>query len=192
MARNNDRVSKSQRKRDSKSLQQLGARLVELDPALLATLPIEETLGEAIALARRLDKQRGARKRQIQYIGKLLRRHDPTPLQEALIEIDLDHQRRVRSERLIGTWRERLLSEGDSAVAALVAEAPHLDRSQLLRLVTTARQERDSGAARSPAARALFRYLREHTLPDPADSGRGAPDRDGVDLESRLPDADRD
>jgi ribosome-associated protein len=166
-----DWVSKSQRKRDSKSLQQLGVRLVELDPALLATLPIEDTLSEAIALARRLDKQRGARKRQIQYIGKLLRRGDPAPLQEALDDIDLDRQRRNRAERQIETWRERLLSEGDPAIEALLAQSPRLERKRLVRLVTAARQERDSGAARSPSARALFRYLREQIQPDTVDSG---------------------
>lgn len=172
MGRNDDDwISKSQRKRDSKSLQQLGARLVELDPALLATLPMEDALQEAIALARRLDKQRGARKRQLQYIGKLLRRGDPTPLQEALNEIELNRQRRARAERLIESWRERLLSEGDPAIEALLAQFPQLERKRLVQLVTAARQERDRGAARSPSARALFRYLRETMQGQPANSG---------------------
>jgi ribosome-associated protein len=75
--------SKSQRKRDAHMLQALGAQLVTLPPACLKELDLPEELREAIYAAQGM-RQRGARKRQVQYIGKLLRQLDPAPLRTAL------------------------------------------------------------------------------------------------------------
>jgi len=71
--------SKSQRKRDAHALQVLGARLVELPPALLTRLELPDVLREAV-LAMRGMPSHGARTRQIQYIGKLMRQLDPAVL----------------------------------------------------------------------------------------------------------------
>lgn len=77
------RPSKSQRKREALALQDLGELLVELKPTRLAQLPLPDELREAVLTAQRTP-QRGARKRQLQYIGKLMRRVDPEPIRAAL------------------------------------------------------------------------------------------------------------
>lgn len=76
--------SKTQRKHRMHALQELGAELVLLDPSRLEKLDLPEALADAIALARRLTRHE-AKRRQMQYIGRLMRDVDPEPLREALV-----------------------------------------------------------------------------------------------------------
>ena len=77
-------ISKSQRKRESTALQDLGEHLVKLTPAQLRRVPLPEDLLAAVRTAQAIP-QRGARKRQLQLIGKLMRRlDDPEPIRAAL------------------------------------------------------------------------------------------------------------
>jgi ribosome-associated protein len=78
-----DKPSKSQRKREALALQDLGETLVDLKPAQLEKIPLPEKLREAVLAARQMT-QRGARKRQLQYIGRLMREIDPEPIRTAL------------------------------------------------------------------------------------------------------------
>lgn len=78
-----DKPSKSQRKREANELQQLGASLLEVKPTLLDKFPLPDELRDAVVLAR-ATPQGSARKRQIQYIGKLMRQIDPAPIEAAL------------------------------------------------------------------------------------------------------------
>lgn len=75
--------SKSQRKRDAHAAQKLGERLVAMRESDVAALPLEEILRDAIAAARRISS-RGARARQMQYIGKLMRAADMSAIEAAL------------------------------------------------------------------------------------------------------------
>ncbi|HEX7329730.1 MAG TPA: ribosome biogenesis factor YjgA [Casimicrobiaceae bacterium] len=78
-----ERPSKTQRKEMMHALQDLGRELVDLDPSRLTSLDLPEQLAEAIALARKLTRHE-ARRRQMQYIGRLMRDVDPQPLIDAL------------------------------------------------------------------------------------------------------------
>ena len=78
-----DKPSKSQCKRKALALQDLGETLVDLKPAQLDKMPLPEELREAVLAARQMN-QRGARKRQLQYIGRLMREIDPEPIRAAL------------------------------------------------------------------------------------------------------------
>ena len=78
-----DRPSKTQRKREALALQELGEILVDLKPAQLDKMPLPEGLREAVLAARQMN-QRSARKRQLQYIGRLMREIDPEPIRTAL------------------------------------------------------------------------------------------------------------
>ena len=78
-----DKPSKSQRKREALALQELGETLVTLKPAQLDKIPLTEELRVAVLAARQMT-QRGARKRQLQYIGRLMREIDPEPIRVAL------------------------------------------------------------------------------------------------------------
>lgn len=142
------------------ALQELGTTLVALDPGRLAALDLPEPLADAIAQARSIVKHE-ARRRQLQYIGRLMRDVDPSPIRAALDRIDaVSHAERARfaaAER----WRERLLAD-DPALAEFVAEHPDADRTEFATLVREARAERAGG--RPPHRfRALFRRICEVT-----------------------------
>jgi len=81
------RPSKSQRKRDAHALQALGAQLVALSPAHLAQLALPAALCAAVVAAQRM-RQHGARMRQIQYLGKLMRQLDPAALRRVRAALD--------------------------------------------------------------------------------------------------------
>lgn len=149
--------SKSQKKREALELQDLGAELVKLPPAQLAELDLPEKLVDAIELARRITSH-GAAKRQRQYIGGLLRDVDATPIRALLEKLrGADRASKARfqeNER----WRDRLIAEGDTALAEFLARRPEADRQHLRRLVRDAALEASQG--RPPRhARELFRYL---------------------------------
>jgi ribosome-associated protein len=148
-------VSKSRRKREMIALQKLGQQLLELSADELASLPLPATLVEAIGTARRLEHARSARRRQIQYIGRLMREIDPEPLRRALDRIGLRDRHATERFHRLERARERLLGEGEDALAAVLAEFPAADRRRLRALA------RDARAGQRGAARALFRYLRD-------------------------------
>ncbi|MGR5488270.1 ribosome biogenesis factor YjgA, partial [Vibrio alfacsensis] len=75
-------VSRTEMKNDMEELQKLGEELVGLKPAVLDKFPLSEDLREAVADAQRFKNE--ARRRQLQYIGKLMRTEDPEPIQAAL------------------------------------------------------------------------------------------------------------
>ncbi|OOZ39104.1 hypothetical protein BOW53_12890 [Solemya pervernicosa gill symbiont] len=152
-------VSKTQLKRESLALRDLGATLVALSDQQLKRMPLPENIAAAVSEARRI-KKHGALKRQLQYLGKLLRHSDPEPIRLALERLEEGHiEDRARFHR-IEQWRDRLLSEGDSALGELVAEHPAVDRQHLRQLLRKAEKERK--AEKPPAtARVIFKYLRQ-------------------------------
>ena len=151
--------SKSARKREALDLQSLGEALIELPPAELDALRLPESLHDAIVAARGITS-RGARSRQRQFIGKLMRNVDPEPIRAALAcRRDADRVRR-HDERRIEQWRDRLLADEPAAWVELESAFPDAPVDRLRSLVKQARAERDS-ARSSAAARTLFRQLRE-------------------------------
>ena len=159
-----DLPSKSELKRQSRDLQDLGDELVALPPAEFEALPLPEDVQDAVVAARRITSH-GARLRQRLYIGKLLRRIDVEPVREALARRSEIDRQRVLRELAIETWRDRLLADDASAWAELTPMIAAEDLQQLRGLARQARAEQD--AARPPAAaRQLFRRLRE-VLPIP-------------------------
>lgn len=152
--------SKSELKRQMHALQEIGERLVALPNSQLAKMPIEDdSLRESIDLARRI-KARSGRRRQLQYIGKLMRGIDPTPIIEALAALDGQHQADNARFHQLETLRDRLLSEGDKAIGAAAEVYPALDRGHVRQLLRN--HQKDMAAGRpSGAGKALFRYLRD-------------------------------
>jgi ribosome-associated protein len=150
--------SKSQRKRDALALQVLADELIRLSPSQLEGVPISEDMRDAVGGARELS--RGAYRRQVRYLGRLLRDIDVAPIKSAVDALrSASHEDKARLKRL-ERWRERLMAEGDSAVAALLEEFPGADAQQLRQLLRNARKEHEAG--RAPRSfRHLFRFLRE-------------------------------
>jgi len=153
------RLSKSARKREAASLQELGVKLSALPDQEIKDLDLPENLFIALRALRRLPSH-GAQVRQRQYIGKLMRAIDPDPILAKLAERKQRHDVEIRKFQQIERWRDRLLSDADTAVSAFVLEHPEADRATLVRLIEKAARER--AEQRSPVgARELFAYLRQ-------------------------------
>src|SRR2546430_741996 len=152
-------------------LQALGARLVELNSEQLVAVGLPEHLREAVEFARRTTKHE-ARRRQLQYIGRLMRAVDPEPIREKLKVWDGVSTEETARVHRIERWREKLL-ENDGAIGALVHAHPGIDTQRLRALARKAREERAAG--RPPRAyRELFRELRDiiaDSQPVPEDDG---------------------
>lgn len=154
-------VSKSEIKRDAEHLKKLGSQLIELNAANLAKMPLDDTLREAVELAQKLRLE--ARRRQIQYIGKLLRKQDPAPIQEALDKVQNRHNQQLALLHKLELCRDQLIAQGDPAIDALLAEYSTLDRQYLRNLVRAAQKEKE--ANKPPKHyREIYQYLKSVIL----------------------------
>jgi ribosome-associated protein len=153
------RQSKSARKREAASLQELGVKLAGLPDPEIAALDLPDKLFAALRDLKRLPSH-GAQVRQRQYIGKLMRDIDPAPVLAKLAERKLRHDSEIRRFQLVERWRDRLLSEPATALAELLEEYPGADRVALARLLEKAERERVDQRAPA-AARELFAFLRQ-------------------------------
>jgi ribosome-associated protein len=153
------RLSKSARKREAASLQELGVKLSALPDQEIKALDLPENLFIALRDLRRLPSH-GAQVRQRQYIGKLMRTIDPEPVLAKLAERKQRHDLEIRHFQQIERWRDRLLSEPADGLKELLQEYPHADRAILSKLLEKAEKERLE--QRSPVgARELFAFLRQ-------------------------------
>ena len=156
-----DEPSRSQRRRDALAVFELAERLVGLTDTQLTQLPLDDELRDAILHARRITQQI-ARKREIQFLAKQMRRRDDEELDalRAALEHDRELSRRETADlHRLEDWRERLIEQGDEALSQLVEQFPHADRQHLRTLARQARVERNEN--RPPHAfRDLFRELR--------------------------------
>ena len=153
-----ERPSKSQRKREMEALQEIGARLVELNAAQLAQIELPERLLEAILEAQRIRDFEG-RRRQMQYIGKLMREVDPAPIRARLEQWHGAAREHTASQHLIERWRERLLAD-DGAVAMFAADYPGSDLQHLRTLITSVKRDQTAGKPLKHY-RELFRAVRD-------------------------------
>lgn len=155
-----DAPSRSQRRRDALAVFELAERLVALSDAQLGQLSLDEDLLDEVEKARRVTQQI-ARKRQIQYLAKMMRRREgELPAIRAQLDHDRQLARRETAElHRLEAWRDRLIDDGDDALNELLVQFPDADRQHLRHLARQARSERQ--ANRPPRAfRELFRELR--------------------------------
>lgn len=154
-------VSKSEIKRDAEALKKLGEKLVDLTKTNLEKMPLDESLRDAVELAQRLQKE--ARRRQIQYIGKLLRAIDPEPIQEALDKLENKHQQQQAMLHKLELLRDELVEKGDNTLTELLVDYPQADRQYLRNLIRSAQKEREQNKP-PKAYREIFQYLKELVL----------------------------
>ncbi|QLB12435.1 ribosome-associated protein [Bisgaardia hudsonensis] len=150
-------VSKSEIKRDAEELKKLGEQLVNLTKINLKKIPLEENLLDAVELAQRLQKE--ARRRQLQYIGKLLRNIDPEPIKEALDKLENKHQQQQAMLHKLELTRDELIDKGDDVINTLMEEYPQLDRQHLRNLIRVAIKEKEQNKP-PKAYREIFQYLK--------------------------------
>lgn len=149
-------VSKSEIKRDAEALKKLGVELVQLSSNELAKIPLDDALLHAIELAQKIKKE--GYRRQIQYIGKLLRSRDIEPINQALDKLKNRHNQQNALFHKIEKLRDELIESGNAE--NILALYPDADRQQLRQLARTAKKERDTNKP-PKSARQLFQYLKE-------------------------------
>ncbi len=155
-----DGPSKSQLKREMHALQDLGKRMLDLSNDQLATLPISDTLRAAIEESRRI-RQNEARRRHLQYIGKVIRQEDdPEALATAIDAFDAGSEEHTRRHHLAERWRDRIIAEGDAVVGEFFNYCPSADLQHLRNLARNARKDVEK-QKNTGQSRKLFRYLRE-------------------------------
>jgi len=171
-AETHEEVSKSQRRRDALELKKLAARLIGMSSSQLAQLRLEEPLRLAVDEGRRI-RSNVARKRQLQFVAKLLRRGDPEPIQSALEALENDARQLTARQHRAEAWRDYLIEAGDPAVGELVNQRYEADVQALRQCIRRARVEASQNKPPA-AARELFRLLRDmdEALPLPPRSGR--------------------
>jgi len=151
-------VSRTKKKREVEELQKLGATLIELPAVQLDALGLPAALLAAVREAQRITSHE-ARRRQVQFIGKVMRRIDPEPVRAAVAAIaGQSAVARARQKRL-EQWRGRLIAD-DAALTAFAGEHAGADLQELRTLIRNARKEIAQGKP-PRAQRELFRVLRD-------------------------------
>jgi ribosome-associated protein len=151
-------LSKTKRKAAMDALQDLGGTLVGLSKDKLAKLDLPEALLDAVNEAKRITAN-GATRRQMQYIGKLMREVDTDPIKEQLARWEGKNVAENAHFHRLERWRTRLIEE-EAAFAEWLSQYPQTDTQQLRTLIRNARREQ---AANKPpkSSREIFRLLRE-------------------------------
>jgi ribosome-associated protein len=152
-------TSKTRKKKDMLALQQLGAQLAELNDQQLESMQLPESLLDAVNEARRLARKHEALRRQLQFIGRLMRDIDATPIREQLEAWRGQGREHTAQLHAIERWRDELMA-GDPALARFLSEFPGADSQQLRTLIRNARREQ-SASLPPRSYRELFRLLRE-------------------------------
>jgi len=167
--------SKSQRKRDMHALQDLGEQLVALSLDQLKKVPMPESLADAVRDAKRITKHE-ARRRQMQYVGKLMRNVDPEPIQAQLDVFNGVSKVEVARQHRLERLRVELL-EDESTLQSIVETWPEADFQQLRTLRRNALKEREQN--KPPRAfREIFRVLRDL---DAGTAAGASGEKDGAD-----------
>ena len=152
--------SKSQRKRDSTARQELGQLLTEATASTLAKCELPDKVLAAIEEYQALPNKHGAQRRQLQYIGKVMRLVDEETVERIHAQlnrnVEMDKRRFHRVEQL----RDRLLGGDNKVLAEVLSEHPQLDAKTIGQLVRMARKEEERGQPPG-SARKLFKLLRE-------------------------------
>jgi ribosome-associated protein len=162
----NERPSKTRMKQASHALQELGEAVVAMPDDRIDGLAIAEQLLDAIRTYKKTRTHEG-RRRQMQYIGKLMRIHDVEPIRQAVTDLQLGRAKDSLALHQAERWRAELIDD-DAAATRWAAEHAGTDVQQLRSLVRAARKD----AALAPeqrsgrAYRELFQFIKQHTLAD--------------------------
>ena len=154
--------SKTRKKLEAEALQTLGIQLTRMSADELSKLPLPDELSEAVRLAQKIN-QRGGHKRQLQYIGKIMRTIDPGPIETAIRQLKMQHSRAVSQFHQLEQWRDQLLANDPDIMDTLVLKYPNMDRQHLRQLVRNASSKNEKLAKKSK--RALFRFLQQQDNP---------------------------
>ncbi|MDN3638915.1 ribosome biogenesis factor YjgA [Simiduia curdlanivorans] len=151
--------SRTQIKNEATALQQLGAKLCDLNKDQLSKIPLPETLQLAIVEMGRI-KTNSAKRRHMQFIGRLMREADHEAIAAAYQGLMQVSEQHVLQQHLAERWRDRFIADGDDAINEFMLDYPQADRQQLRQLVRTAKSELERSKPPA-AARKVFRAIRD-------------------------------
>ncbi len=153
-----ERPNKTALKREMLALRELGKQLVASPESWLEALPLSEQLRQEVTKARQFRK--GALRRQLIYLEKLLRQEDAEQIRRQLDDMHRPHQEDTDQFHQLEVWRDQLLQGDNALLEQLLAEFVMLDRQKLRQLIRNAQKEAKLNKP-PKSSRALFRYLRE-------------------------------
>lgn len=154
--------SKTQLKQEATDLQLLGKQLTTFTPATLKKLPVTEILISAITEFNRLPNNHGARRRQLQFIGKLMRDLDYNAIMQAISDLKTAHLKKKKKPSTIAFWRDRILLSGDDEINAIVELYPHLERQAMRQLYLEYNRCKESNREKFKSK--LQIYLQQHIV----------------------------
>jgi ribosome-associated protein len=152
--------SKTQLKQEATEQQLLGKRLTAYSSAILAKLPISEKLIAVIEEYNRLPNNHGARRRQLQFIGKLMRDVDQLAVNKAISDMEIGHLKKQKKPAAAKTWRDRILESGDAEINAALEQFPQLERQTIRQLYREFHRAKE--ANRDKFREKLQIYLQQH------------------------------
>lgn len=179
-----DEPTRTDLKKESDALQKLGEDLLTLRAELLTKLELPDKLVDGVAEAKRITNFEGKR-RQMQFIGKLMRKLDPAKWEEIRAALEEQHMPSVQETMVLHQaeqWRDRLIAD-DDAVGQWLNLSPDTDSQQLRALVRQARKdakpEKPGEAVRHGRSyREIFQLVREALLANQEASQSAAADSD--------------
>ena len=151
-------VSKTELKKDSKKIQQFGRKISELTINNIEEFKFPLNIYEAVIGLKNL-KSNSAKKRQVQYLGKLLREFDLTHAFLVMKQLEVSSQKEIQRNHIVEGWRDKLLSNNDS-ITEFVDEYPKIDRQSLRQTISNAQKEKKDN--KNPKySRQLFKLIKD-------------------------------
>ena len=158
-----DEISKSQIKREAEALKLVGHQLVGLNKKQLAQIPASEVLLHAISVAHKIAGKHEALRRQMQYIGKVLRSEDIEAITATIDKLNNKHQQLTHASQKLEQLCDDLVAQGDAKINQLLEEFPQLERQKLRQLVRQANKELKQEKPLK-TVKELFAYLKPTCL----------------------------
>jgi ribosome-associated protein len=152
-------ISKTRRKQQMDELQALGEELVTLSPERLKKIELPENLRDAVSAAQRLTRPDEARRRQMQYIGRLMRDAEVEPIRAALALLRGESASETAKLHRLERWRTELLAD-EKALHEIADRYPGVDLQHLRSLRRAALKEAEQTKA-PRSARAIFQFLKD-------------------------------
>lgn len=161
--------SKTSIKKAMHQITALGQQLVDLPAKKLNQVPLDDSLRYSIDQARTM-KTGNAKRRQIQFIGKLMRKQDNSDIEHALNQFLEQDQQQINLHHLAEQWRDRLLTD-NQAVTEFINQFPNQSVQQINQVLRAAISEQKkikastSGPIAPKETRKLFKLIREQLQP---------------------------
>ena len=154
--------SKTVIKKEMIALQDMGEKIVALPDTQLKKLPLDDKLLDAVLLARKITKH-GGLKRQLQYIGKLMRHVDPEPIKSALDDIENGYQKETALFHKKEIWRDKLLSADAHLITEFLELYPATDTQQLRQLLRNYKNAKTDEKKKN-ISRIIFKVISEQII----------------------------